>query len=73
MPKIRAGAQCTANVWRILRSEGDAVSEGEEVVVLESMKLEVPVAAPKGGTVTALFVQEGEIVTQGDALFEIEY
>ncbi len=71
----REGAVLAAmpgNVKKILKQEGDAVEAGDGVVVLEAMKMENEMEAPKAGRVRALFVEEGQAVENGALLFEIE-
>ena len=57
-----------ANVWRIVVAQGDAVAAGDTIAILESMKMEIPVLAEGGGTVTALHVGEGDVVQEGDVI-----
>ncbi len=52
-------------VWKVLTEQGVIISQGDVVVILESMKLEIPVEAPVGGTVVELNVKEGDIITEG--------
>ena len=52
--------------------EGDSVSEGDEVAIIESMKLEIPVEAEEGGTVARIHVREGDAVAEGQLLLEID-
>jgi acetyl-CoA carboxylase biotin carboxyl carrier protein len=61
-------AEMVANVWRVLVSPGDAVSTGDALVILESMKMEIPVESPVDGTVTEVLVQEGGVVQEGDVI-----
>lgn len=61
-------AEMVANVWRVLVTPGQAVEAGETLVILESMKMEIPVEAPVGGTVSAVNVQEGGVVQEGDVI-----
>lgn len=58
----------TAVVWKVLVKEGDTVSEGDAVVILESMKMEIPIEAEESGTVTAVHVTEGQGVDDGDVV-----
>jgi acetyl-CoA carboxylase biotin carboxyl carrier protein len=58
-------AHITGTVWKIEKKPGDAVSEGDTVVILESMKMEMPVEAPASGTITAVKVKEGDPVDEG--------
>jgi acetyl-CoA carboxylase biotin carboxyl carrier protein len=61
-------AEMVANVWKTVVQQGDQVAEGDVVVVLESMKMEIPVLAEHAGTVTELPVSEGAVVQEGDLL-----
>ena len=61
-------AHITGVVWKIECAVGDAVSEGDTVVVLESMKMEMPVEAEEAGTVTEIRCSEGQTVHEGDTL-----
>jgi biotin carboxyl carrier protein len=61
-------AEMVANVWKTVVQQGDVVAEGDVLVVLESMKMEIPVLAECAGTVTALPVAEGSVVQEGDLL-----
>jgi acetyl-CoA carboxylase biotin carboxyl carrier protein len=65
-------AHITGTVFRIDVSVGAEVSEGDELVVLESMKMEMPVEAPRAGRVAAIPVEEGQSVEEGDALVVLE-
>ena len=69
MAEIRA--EMVANVWKVVVSQGDTVADGDTLVILESMKMEIPVLAEGGGTVTALHVDEGDVVQEGDVIAEI--
>ncbi|HEX4036276.1 MAG TPA: biotin/lipoyl-binding carrier protein [Solirubrobacteraceae bacterium] len=61
-------AHITGVVWKIECAVGDSVSEGDTVVVLESMKMEMPVEAEESGTVTEIRCSEGQSVHEGDTL-----
>ncbi len=61
-------AEMVANVWKVVASEGDTVSDGDTLVILESMKMEIPVVAESGGTLTQLAVKEGDVVQEGDLI-----
>jgi acetyl-CoA carboxylase biotin carboxyl carrier protein len=65
-------AHITGTVWKIEVGVGDRVDEGDTVVILESMKMEMPVEAEDGGTVKEVLVQEGQSVSEGDALVVLE-
>ncbi|HVX70752.1 MAG TPA: biotin/lipoyl-binding carrier protein [Mycobacteriales bacterium] len=66
MAEIRA--EMVANVWKVLVSEGDRVEDGDTVVILESMKMEIPVLAEGAGSVSQLLVAEGQVVQEGDLI-----
>ncbi|MGW1062507.1 biotin/lipoyl-binding carrier protein [Micromonospora rubida] len=61
-------AEMVANVWKIVVSTGDAVSEGDTLVILESMKMEIPVVAESDGVIERLAVNEGDVVQDGDLI-----
>ncbi|HVC07723.1 MAG TPA: acetyl-CoA carboxylase biotin carboxyl carrier protein subunit [Solirubrobacterales bacterium] len=65
-------AQITGNVWKVEVAVGDAVSEGDTVVILESMKMEIPVEAEEDGTVREIRCEEGQAVSEGDVLVVLE-
>ena len=65
-------AHITGTVWKVEVSVGDAVEEGDTVVILESMKMEMPVEAEDEGTVKEILVEEGQSVSEGDPLVELE-
>ncbi len=64
-------AEMVANVMTIGVEVGERVSAGDAVVLLESMKMEIPVLAEHGGTVTAVKVAPGDVVQEGDVLVSI--
>ena len=65
-------AEMVANVWKVVVAQGDSVSDGDTLVILESMKMEIPVLAEYDGTVAALHVAEGDVVQEGDVIALIE-
>jgi acetyl-CoA carboxylase biotin carboxyl carrier protein len=64
--------EITANVWQVRTEVGASVSEGDELVILESMKMEIPVTAPCSGTVTEVRVAPEDVVQEGDVVAVIE-
>ena len=66
MPDVEA--HITGTVWKIEVAVGDRVDEGDTVVILESMKMEMPVEAEDAGTVAEILCEEGQAVNEGDAL-----
>lgn len=61
----------TGSVWKIEIKENDVVKEGDVLVILESMKMEIPIEATQGGVVAAINTAEGEFVQEGDCLVRI--
>jgi acetyl-CoA carboxylase biotin carboxyl carrier protein len=61
-------AHITGTVWKIECKVGQQVSEGETLVILESMKMEMPIEAPEGGTVKEIRCNEAQAVNEGDVL-----
>jgi acetyl-CoA carboxylase biotin carboxyl carrier protein len=61
-------AELVANIARVMVSVGEVVEVGQMVVLLESMKMEIPVLAEHGGTVAEITVSEGDVVQEGDTL-----
>ena len=65
-------AHITGTVWKIEVAEGDEVQEEQTVVILESMKMEMPVESPEAGRVTKVLVSEGQAVEEGDVLITLD-
>jgi acetyl-CoA carboxylase biotin carboxyl carrier protein len=70
MAEVRA--EMVANVWKVVVGQGDTVEDGDTLVILESMKMEIPVLAEGSGTVAELRVEEGQVVQEGDVIAVIE-
>ena len=65
-------AHITGTVWKIEARVGDAVKEGQTLIILESMKMEMPVEASDAGVVTEVLTTEGAAVEEGDVLLRLE-
>ena len=65
-------AHITGTVWKVEVEVGDTVEEGDTVVILESMKMEMPVEAEDDGTVKEISCQEGQSVSEGETLVVLE-
>jgi biotin carboxyl carrier protein len=65
-------AEITANVWQVVAEEGQLIAEGDEIVILESMKMEIPVIAPVSGTLTEIHVSPEDVVQEGDVIAVID-
>lgn len=68
MAEIRVKSEIAGSVWKILKQPGEAVEAEESLMLLESMKMEIPVLAPRHGTVQEIRVAEGEAVAEGDVV-----
>ncbi|ASS97144.1 acetyl-CoA carboxylase biotin carboxyl carrier protein subunit [Peribacillus simplex] len=65
-------ASMAGSVWKIVANEGQSVIDGQDIIILESMKMEIPIAAEEAGTIKELKVNEGDFVNEGDVLAVIE-
>ncbi|HVD01394.1 MAG TPA: biotin/lipoyl-binding carrier protein [Candidatus Dormibacteraeota bacterium] len=65
-------AELVGNVWKIVASPGDQVEEDDVLLILESMKMEIPVVAPRAGTVAEIKVKETDVVKEGQVLAVLE-
>ncbi|MBV8777379.1 MAG: acetyl-CoA carboxylase biotin carboxyl carrier protein subunit [Alphaproteobacteria bacterium] len=66
MAQTRVRSEIAGSVWKIEVAVGDRVAAEDPLIVLESMKLEIPLLAPRAGTVAAVLVSEGEPIAEGD-------
>lgn len=65
-------AHITGTVWKIEVEVGEEVEEEDELVILESMKMEMPVETPVDGTVKEILIKEGDAVSEGQVMFIVE-
>jgi len=65
-------AEMGANVWKVIVAEGDYVAKGDTLVILESMKMEIPIFTESEGRIINLAVTEGQIIDEGDLIAVIE-
>lgn len=65
-------ANMAGSVWKIVVTAGDKVSTGQDLLILESMKMEIPIVTDDEGTVKELKVQEGDFVNEGDVVAILE-
>lgn len=72
MKRVEVRAETEANVWQLRCAAGERVEAGQEIVILESMKMEIPVEAPIAGRLCELRVAEGSAVKEGDVVAVIE-
>ncbi len=64
-------AEMVANVWKVVVAAGDTVEDGDTLVILESMKMEIPVMSEVAGVVVAVHVSEGDAVGPGQPLLDL--
>ncbi|UYV37386.1 acetyl-CoA carboxylase biotin carboxyl carrier protein subunit [Rhodobacteraceae bacterium D3-12] len=72
MAEIKVESEITGTVWKIEASIGDKVSEDDVIMILESMKMEIPVLAPEDGRITGLHIDEGANVGEGQHIATME-
>lgn len=72
MATIDVKTEITGNVWKIVAEKGQSLSEDEPILILESMKMEIPVAAPEDGVLKEILIAEGDVVTEGTVVARIE-
>ena len=71
-PMAEIRAEITANVWQVVAEEGQMVAEGDEICILESMKMEIPVVTEVPGVVRELYVEPEQVVQEGDLIALID-
>ena len=69
---IELKTDITGSVWKVLKRPGDSVDEEEPVLIMESMKMEVPVISPDAGVVRDILVKEGDTVSDGTVVARVE-
>ncbi|HEY1794506.1 MAG TPA: acetyl-CoA carboxylase biotin carboxyl carrier protein subunit [Stellaceae bacterium] len=72
MADLRVKSEIAGSVWKIEVSVGDRVAPDDTLLVLESMKMEIPLVAPRAGTVKQILVGEGEQIAEGDDAVVLE-
>jgi acetyl-CoA carboxylase biotin carboxyl carrier protein len=72
MAKVDVKTEITGNVWKIVAQVGDTLGEDDPILILESMKMEIPVAAPESGKLVEILFAEGETVTEGTVVARLE-
>ena len=66
MADLRVRSEIAGSVWKIEVTVGDSVAEDDPLIILESMKMEIPLLAPRSGFVKEILVIEGESIAEGD-------
>ena len=72
MAEVKVHSDVTGPAWKIVVSEGQIVEEGDELIIAEAMKMEIPHVAPESGTVKKICIEEGDSISEDDLLFIIE-
>ncbi len=72
MAKLAAKSEVSGSVWKIEVTLGQKVAEGDILVLIESMKMEIPVIAEQAGAVASILVAEGEAITEGQSVVTLE-
>jgi acetyl-CoA carboxylase biotin carboxyl carrier protein len=72
MPAITLNADVAGTVWKIEVAVGDEVTADQELLILESMKMEIPATAPRGGVVREILVAQGEAIAEGQGLLVLD-
>lgn len=65
-------ASMAGSMWKLLVKEGDSVTAGEDVAIMESMKMEIPLQCEMDGTVKEIKINEGDFINEGDIILVIE-
>jgi acetyl-CoA carboxylase biotin carboxyl carrier protein len=72
MSAVEVKAELAGMIWKIVSTAGQTVTEGDDMIIIESMKMEIPVAATASGRVSEILVDEGATVSEGTVLALIE-
>lgn len=72
MARIVVQSEITGTVWKIETKPGDTLDEEDTIMILESMKMEIPVLAPEDGTLKEILVEEGQAISEGQDLAVME-
>jgi biotin carboxyl carrier protein len=69
---VQVKAELAGNMWKIVVKEGQQVGTDETLMILESMKMEIPITAPRAGRVAKIHIKEGQTVQEGEVLADLE-
>jgi acetyl-CoA carboxylase biotin carboxyl carrier protein len=72
MAQLKVKSDVAGTVWEVVSKPGEALAAGATIMILESMKMEIPVEAPAKGKLTSLLVQKGDVVSEGQDLAIID-
>lgn len=72
MPRVELLSDVTGSVWKVLKEAGQTVDADEPILLVESMKMEIPLVSEKPGKIISIAVSEGDAVSEGQAIVEID-
>lgn len=72
MARVDVRAEVTGAIWKVCKAVNEKVAEGDPIVIVESMKMEIPVLAECEGSIVELRVSEGQAVNEGDVIAVVE-
>lgn len=72
MSEVSVKSAISGSVWQVVANIGDLVEEDDLIMIMESMKMEIPVTAPRKGTVKSILVEPGQVVAEDDVVALIE-
>ena len=70
--RTKITSEIAGQVWKVIAKQGDSVAVDDVIVILESMKMEIPVVAPKAGKLTQLHIAEGDMIAEGQLIATLE-
>ena len=71
MASIKVRSEVTGSLWKLLKQPGDPIAAGDEIMLIESMKMEIPVVADEDGTLDEVLVAEGDPIQEGQVVATI--
>jgi len=72
MPSLNITSEIAGQVWKIQAAVGQSVAKGESVMIMEAMKMEIPIEAPRAGVIMEISVLEGETIKEGQIVARLE-
>ena len=70
--KVKVTSEIAGQVWKVVASVGDELTEDDVIIILESMKMEIPILAPRAGKLAALHVNEEDMISEDQAVADLE-
>ena len=70
--EVKVTSEIAGQVWKVVASVGDELAEGDVIIILESMKMEIPILAPRAGKLAALHVNEEDMISEDQAVADLE-